>query len=126
AVASCSRQPVNPLAATKFRVQEVVDTPQGGLVAFRYAIPQDWKATGHIEWHYNDLYTPMRASSRAESPDGSAWIETYPFELFFWLDPRWDRMKGGGSIGGIHHTNISLPEAMQRYIIAKYRGKEKN
>jgi hypothetical protein len=127
AAAGCSRR-LNPFAGTKFRVQEVVDAPQGGLVAFRFAVPQDWKASGHIEWHYNDLYTPMRAFARAQAPDGSAWIETYPFELFYWLDPRWDNAKqrGAGSVGGIHHPNISIQDAMRLYVIAKYRGKEKN
>jgi hypothetical protein len=113
-------------AKTKFRVLEVADKDQGGLIAVRFAAPQDWKANGLLEWHYNDLYTPVRFSSRAESPDGSAWIETYPAELFFWLDPRWDNMKGGGSVGGIHQTNVTIQQAMQRYVIQRYRGKQKN
>src|SRR5262249_1710310 len=82
ALGGCSKKASNPYSGTKFRIQEIVDAPQGGLVAFRFAVPQDWKADGHIEWHYNDLYTPMRAFSRAEAPGGSAWLETYPFELF--------------------------------------------
>src|SRR3982751_720585 len=77
-------------AKTKFRIQEVVDKEHGGLTAVRFSAPEDWKANGLLEWHYNDLYTPVRFSSRAESPDGSAWIETYPAELFYWMDPRWD------------------------------------
>ena len=67
----------------------------------------------------------MRTFARADAPDGSAWIEAYPHELFYWLDPRWDNFNGG-SVGGIHHTNITLSDAMRRYIITKYRGKEKN
>ena len=67
----CSKQgstasnPSNPFSSTKFRIQEVVDAPQGGLLAFRFAVPQDWKADGRVEWHYNDLYTPMRTFARA-------------------------------------------------------------
>lgn len=134
-LASCSRdsgqasgaRKMDPaLAKVKFRVQEVADTKQGGLIAVRYAAPEDWKASGLLEWHYNDLYTPVRFSSRAEAPDGSAWIETYPAELFFWLDPRWDNMKGGGSVGGIHHPNVTIQQAVERYVIRRYRGKEKN
>ncbi len=128
-VAACSntsQQISSTPPKTKFRVQEVADKDHGGLIAVRFAAPQDWKANGLLEWHYNDLYTPVRFSSRAESPDGSAWIETYPAELFFWLDPRWDNMKGGGSVGGIHHTNVTIQQAMQRYVIQRYRGKAKN
>ena len=127
-LAACSKdaQKVDPaLTKVKFRVQEVADKDQGGLIAVRFAAPQDWKASGLLEWRYNDLYTPVRFSSRAESPDGSAWIETYPAELFFWLDPRWDNFKGG-TVGGIHQTNVTIQQAMQRYVIQRYRGKEKN
>jgi hypothetical protein len=110
----------------KFRVQEVVDAPQGGLVALRFAVPQDWKGGGRIEWHYDYLYTPMRGYARGQAPDGSAWIDFYPFELFYWLDPRWDNFKTGPNSGGIHQRNITLREAVQRYVIARYRGRERN
>ena len=112
---------------TKFRVQEVIDQKQGGLVGLRFAVPQDWKAGGRFNWNYSDLYTPLHVSTRAEAPDGSAWLETFPNELFYWLDPRWDNYNPNApSIGGIHHKNIRLVEAMQRYIIARYRGRERN
>jgi hypothetical protein len=110
---------------TKFRVQEVADQKQGGLVGLRFAVPQDWRAGGRFDWNYRDLYTPLRVSTRAEAPDGSAWVETFPSELFYWLDPRWDN-PNAPSVGGIHHKNIRLVEAMQRYVIARYRGREKN
>ena len=127
AATTSSTTKVDPaLNRIKFRIQEAADRDQGGMIAVRFAVPQDWKADGHVEWRYNDLYTPVRFSSRAESPDGSAWIETYPAELFFWLDPRWDSMKGGGSVGGIHHANITIQQAVERYVIQGYRGKEKN
>ena len=115
----------NP-SKVNFRVQEVADKAQGGLIAIRFAAPQDWKANGLLEWHYNDLYTPVRFSSRAESPDGSAWIETYPAELFFWLDPRWDNFKQGANGSGIHFTNVTIQQAMQRYVIQRYRAEVKN
>ena len=111
---------------TKFRVQEVVDQKQGGLVGLRYAVPQDWNAGGKFDWNYSRIYLPLRVSTRSDSPDGSAWLETYPSELFVWLDPRWDRGPTGFSpTGSIHHKDIHLVEAMQRYVIARYRGKEK-
>ncbi len=127
-LAGCSKdaqQASSNPSKVKFRVQEVADKDQGGLIAVRFAAPQDWKANGLLEWRYNDLYTPVRFSSRAESPDGSAWIETYPAELFFWLDPRWDNFKGG-TVGGIHFTNVTIQQAMQRYMIQRYRAKVKN
>jgi hypothetical protein len=57
------------------------------------------------------------------APDNSSWIEFFPAEFFLWLDPAHDRApQGPGGIGGIHHTNITLPEAMVRYVIARNRG----
>ncbi len=132
AFTGCGKSDSNSVSAaaakTKFRVQEVADKTQGGLVGLRYAVPQDWKADGRFDWNYSDLYTPLRVSTRAEAPDGSAWVETYPAELFYWLDPRWDgpNPTAPGKIGGIHHRDIRLMEAMQRYILTRYRGKEKN
>ena len=112
---------------TKFRVQEVVDQQQGGLVGLRFAVPQDWTAGGKFDWNYSSLYTPLRVSTRATAPDGSAWLETYPAELFVWLDSRWDNYNPNApNMGAIHHKNVHLVEAMQRYIIARYRGKEQN
>src|ERR1022692_2494833 len=44
--------PSSPLAAaapkTRFRVQEVADRTQGGLVGLRFAVPQDWRAGGRF------------------------------------------------------------------------------
>jgi hypothetical protein len=113
---------------TRFRVQEVADRTQGGLVGLRFAVPRDWKAGGRFDWNYSDLYSPLRVSTRAEAPDGSAWVETFPMELFYWMDPPWDgpNPTAPGSIGGIHHRDIRLVEAMQRYVIARYRGRESN
>lgn len=123
-----SNNPAAEAAKVKFRVREVVDKTQGGLVGLRFAVPQDWKADGRFEWNYRDTYTPLHVYTRAEAPDGSAWVETYPAELFYWLDPRWDgpNPTAPGNIGGIHHRDIRLVEAMQRYVIARYRAKEKN
>jgi hypothetical protein len=110
----------------QFRAYEVVDQQQGGMVVSRIAVPQDWKTTSRVVWNYNDFYLPVRASLRTASPDGAAWIEFFPNEFFLWLDPAHDR--GGpnsGGIGGIHHPNIKLPEAMVRYVIAPNRSSAK-
>jgi hypothetical protein len=124
---STSRPPVTA-PRTKFRVQELADPKQGGMIALRYAVPQDWRAGGSFDWDYTHLYNPVRSHTRAEAPDGSAWVETFPMELFYWLEPRADgpNPTGPSTGGGIHHRNIHLVEAMQRYIIARYRGNQRN
>jgi len=111
----------------KFRPYEVIDTQQGGLVVSRFAIPQDWKASSRVVWNYRDFYLPVHIYARAEAPDGASWMEFFPAEFFIWLDPMHDRQPAGqGSIGGIHHPNITLPEAMARYVIARNRSRARN
>jgi hypothetical protein len=111
----------------KFRTYEVIDQKQGGLVVSRLVVPQDWKTTSRVVWNYNDFYTPVHVSARTESQDGSSWIEFFPAEVFVWLDPAHDRAPvGRGGMGGIHHPNITLPEAMVRYVIGPNRASAKN
>jgi hypothetical protein len=123
---ACQSDPaVNAAAAgkTKFTPYEVIDKEQGGLVVSRFAAPQGWKTTSRVTWNYNDFYTPVHVSGRTESADGSSWIEFYPAEFFLWLSPPHDHGPiGPSSLGGIHHPNITLPEAMGRYVIARNRG----
>jgi hypothetical protein len=110
----------------KFRPYDVPD-PQQGLVVSRLAIPQDWKTTSRVVWNYGDFYMPVHTFARTEAPDGSSWIEFFPAEFFLWLDARYDRAPiGRGGIGGIHHPNITLPQAMVRYVIASNRRNVKN
>ena len=112
APASASAKPAT-VGKVKFKPYEVIDQKQGGLVVSRLAVPQDWKATSQVVWNYNNFYTPVHVSARIESHDGSSWIEFYPAEIFVWLDPAHDRAPiGPGGMGGIHHPNITLPEAM--------------
>jgi hypothetical protein len=111
----------------KFRPYEVVDAQQGGLVVSRFAVPQDWKTSSSVKWNYNDFYMPVHIRARTDAPDGASWIEFFPAEFFLWLDPAHDqRPPGPGSLGGIHHRNITLPEAMGRYVVARNRGNTKN
>jgi len=106
-------------AMTKFRPYEVVDARQGGMVASRFAVPQDWKASSRVDWNFNDYYLPVHARARAEAPDGESWVEYFPNEFFYWLSPQ-PRTRAGSS-GGINHPNITLPEALVRYVIVPNR-----
>jgi len=111
----------------KFRPYDVIDTRQDGMVISRLAVPQGWKATGRAVWNYNDFYMPVHTYARVESPDGGTWIEFFPAEFFLWLDPAHDRSPiGSGGIGGIHHPNITLPQALAQYVIARNRSHARN
>ena len=93
----------------------------GGMLAYRFAVPQDWKAAGKADWNYRDLYEPVRIHSRAEAPDGNAWFEGYPDELFFWSDHD-TNSNPSVVMGGIHYRNITVQEALVHHVIARYRA----
>jgi hypothetical protein len=112
----------------KFVVHTVIDQQLGGMPALRMAIPQSWKAKGGLVWDFNACYLPVHGGLRAEAPDGESWVEFYGTEMFWWADPAHDRGPYGAQdrSGAIHQPNISLPQAMARYIIARNRGKMGN
>jgi hypothetical protein len=111
-----------PRAKIKFRPYEVPDE-QLGMTVSRLAVPQDWKAASRVVWS-NDIYMPVRAHVRVQAPDGGSWIEFFPAEFFVWISPQ-PRVQAK-SPGGIVHPNITLPEALARYVIAPNRGKAAN
>ena len=122
--APTSKAPAAPASKIAFRAYEVADRQWGGLPVSRFAVPQDWKAASRVVWNFNDFYTPVQVQVRAEAPDGSAWMEFFPAQFFVWIYP--PPQFRPRSLGGINHPNITLPEAMVRYIIAPNRGRSGN
>src|SRR5215475_11935741 len=74
-------------AQMKFHREPVIDKQQGGLVVSTIAVPDGWKMTSNVVWNYKDVSHPVRAGGRVEAPDGSAWVEFFPVEIFYWLEP---------------------------------------
>ena len=121
---SSGARPAEGVPKIQFRVQPIIDKQQGGLVLATITVPQDWKVVSQVEWNYQNVSHPVRATARAEAPDGSAWVEYFPVELFYWLDPVQSPMPiGGRSLGMIHRPHIDIREAMQRFVVAPYRGR---
>jgi hypothetical protein len=131
-VAGCSGQTdsspraSSQFAKMKFRPYQVIDKMQGGLVVGTYAVPEGWNAVGKVVWNYSECSYPYRISARVEAPDGSAWVESFPSEVFFWGEPRSNTPIGGRSLGMIHKPNVGVQEALQRFVIGRYRAKVTN
>lgn len=107
-----------------FRVHEIRDEQHGNLVVARVSVPVQWKVTSKVAWNYADVSLPVRAWARAESPDGSAWVEWFPFELFFWIEPVASKTPvGQRELGMIHAPKIELAGAMQHFVLAPNRAK---
>ena len=116
------------LAKMKFRPYIAVDQQLGGLAMQRIIIPGDWKAGSRVVWDTKHVYMPVQTRIRAQAPDGGSWVEFYGMEMFIWSDRAHDHGKLGerGWTGAIHHPNVSLPEAMVRYVIVPNRRNARN
>lgn len=111
----------------QFRVHPVHDQQHGGLVVGTVTVPAHWRVSSRVDWNYGDIDNPVRSMVRAEAPDGSAWVEYFPVEIFYWLDPvRAPVAVGARSLGMIHAPHIRLPDAMQHFVVAPYRGRMPN
>jgi hypothetical protein len=119
--------PISPqLTRTDFRPYHLIDKTQGGLVVSTSAVPAGWNAVSNVEWKYSDASWPVRISARFTAPDGSAWVEWFSAECFYWLDPRNTSVPvGGRSLGMIHKPGVTIQDAM-RYVLGRYRGQAQN
>ena len=117
-----------PSADIKFRRHAVIDQQQGGIVMATLMVPEQWKVTSKVHWNYADSSFPVRSMARIESPDGSAWVEFFPAEVFYWLEPAVGQKQayGSRSLGMTYAPGIQIQQAMQQFVIAPYRGKMPN
>jgi hypothetical protein len=112
---------------TSFQNFTVVDRQQGGLAVGTIAVPEGWTADSRVEWTYSNVSFPVRMSLRVAAPDGSAWLESFPSEMFYWLDPRDTSVAvGGHSLGMIHAPGIGIGDAMKHFVVSRYRGRAEN
>jgi hypothetical protein len=104
AVAKASNKPQAPAASKaprmNFQTYTVMDRQQGGLAVGTVAVPEGWTADSRVEWTYSNVSFPVRMSLRVAAPDGSAWLESFPSEMFYWLDPRDTSVPVGGHSSG--------------------------
>jgi hypothetical protein len=116
------------LAKIKFNPYLAVDQKLGGMPVNRIMIPDDWKADSSVVWNIDHVYLPVQSHIRAEAPDGGSWVDFYAMEMFYWYDRAHDHGRWGvrSWTGAIHHPNISLLEAMVRYVIVPNRRKAGN
>lgn len=108
----------------EFRTHAIVDEQHAGLVVATISVPAQWRVRSSVQWRYSDVSLPVRAWARAESPDGSAWVEFFPQELFYWLEPvRSPVAVGGRSLGMIHAPQVRAPDAIRNFVVGQYRGR---
>lgn len=120
---SAARAGATALPDVKFKPYAVVDAEQQGLSVGAFRIPTDWTGTSKVTWDYSSGNVPARVSARLSAGDGSAWIETFPTELFYWVQPVYQRVAlGARSFGQIHYPGINVQIALKTYVIARYRG----
>lgn len=108
-----------------FRTHAITDPQQGNLTIATIAVPAQWRVSQSVTWRYADVSNPLRIFARAESPDGSMWVEFFPVELFYWLQPVASPVPvGGRSLGMIHAPGIGAQRALQQFVVQAYRGRQ--
>lgn len=111
----------------QFRTHPIVDKQQGGLTLATISVPVHWHVSSSVQWTYSDVSHPVRTFLRAEAPDRSAWVEFFPVEIFYWLEPvKSPEPFGGRALGMIHAPNIGVRQAMQQFVVGPYRGKQQS
>lgn len=109
--------------ALQFRVHQIVDQQQGGLVLATITVPTQWHVTSRVQWTYSNVSHPVRAIIRAEAPDHSAWVELFPIEIFYWLEPvKSSEPFGRRSLGMIYAPHIGARQAVEQFVVGPYRG----
>ncbi len=104
--------------------QPIVDRRQGGMVVSTVAVPKGWKLTSDVQWRYQDVSWPVRIHARVESPDGSAWVEFFPAEFLYWLEPGRDPLPvGARALGMTHAPGFGIDAAMKSFVIRPNRGR---
>jgi hypothetical protein len=108
-----------------FRTHAITDPQQGNLTIATIAVPVQWRVSQSVQWNYKDVSNPIRIFARAESPDGSAWVEFFPAEIFYWLQPvnapvAW----GARNLGLVHAPGIGAKQALEQFVVRPYRGNQ--
>ena len=108
-----------------FRTHAITDPQQGNLTIATIAVPVQWRVSQSVQWSYKDVSNPLRIFARAESPDGSAWVEFFPAEIFYWLQPVAAPVAyGGRTVGLIHAPGIGARQAFEQFVVRPYRGQQ--
>jgi hypothetical protein len=111
----------------QFRTERILDPQQGNLLAATISVPAQWRLTSQIIWNYKDVSQPVRSFVRVESPDGSAWVEFFPIEVFYWLDPNISPVaQGTRTLGMIHGRGINVVDALKHFVVQPYRSRNPN
>lgn len=108
--------------ASRYVPYKILDQDRN-MVAAVIKAPTDWRVQSNVIWNYQDAAFPVRVAARAESQNGSAWVEAFPTEMFFWLEPEYPPMRNGTrSLGMIKQTPLSAEKALLHYVVLPARG----
>ncbi len=112
--------------ASRYEPYKIMDQ-DCNMVAAVIKMPADWLAQSNVVWNYQDASFPVRVQARAESKTGDAWVEGFPTEMFFWLEPEYQPMRNGTRhLGMIKQTPLSAEEALLHYTVLQARGNYPN
>lgn len=112
--------------ANRYVSYQIMDQDRG-MAAAVINMPADWRPQSNVMWNYQDTSLPVRLVARAESQKGDVWVEAFPTEMFYWLEPEIQPMNNGvRDLGMIKQTPISAEDALYYYAVHPARGNYPN
>lgn len=114
-------------ATTQWAQHQLTDTTHNNTPVATFNFPQSWKATGQVNWKYENISQPVTVYSVAYNPSGAEWVEMLPIESFYWLQPSYGFEQPGSFKFGQFFLQPMQPEdAMTRWIVPRFRGNRQN
>lgn len=104
-------------------LHQVVDPQHGNMVASEFEHPMGWTARSNMVWNFQNMSLPAVAYAQTFNPSGFEAVEFFPVEMFFWLEPHYNFYDEGQVVQGqAFLPPMEAAEAMQHWVIPKYRG----
>lgn len=97
--AAKSRGPV--IDGEKFTTRQIIDRQQGGLPAYVFIAPEQWRDHSQVTWNYEHHSNPVTLSVSAENPANAEAFFAHPNLLLFSLRPDLGYFRPGQNIGGL-------------------------
>ncbi len=107
-----------------------MNDPQGtGLELFRMLVPSSWQVQGGCRWLLDNPGMPAVISVQVWNPDGAEAFEILPNMNFVWNSNAMTGMMfppGSRYFGAEVQQPVSIQDAMQHYVLPRYRGSVQN
>ena len=94
------------------------------------SIPAGWRLQSQVRWDFSSANYPVHVRLRVDSPDGKTWVEFFPYEAVFSMQPPDPRLRRGtrafgalylpGGLSGM--SSLTGTQALQQLLVQPVRN----